>query len=232
MSDPLDPKATPDITPLTPNASKTPVAGVQSAKFAPGRTWRRTLRIEQAARLCSSGQFSNEEIANHLGINKQTLVLLKQTKEFQSKILELATGVISSYDKDLREDIENSRAELRAMVPMALLGLRSALLSKNEQIKMRAITEVMDREGTLSRVSRTSVSLESKPDMSQASITGQSLLSLLQSAAPTEAQKIEVTTNGAFTMNASDASIQATKMRDTIDQKTLDEIDASELPVN
>jgi hypothetical protein len=216
---------------MVPNTSTLPTGKV-SAKFAPTKTWRRAIRIEQLARLCVTGLYSNEEMANHLGVNKQTVIILKQTKEFQSKMCELSTGVVSSYDKDLREDMDNAKAELRAMVPTALLQLRTMLLSKDERVKMKAVTEIMDREGTLSRVSRTSVSLENKPDLTQAARTGQDLLALLQSARSTPELEQTGISHSSFTVNAGEATAQAKMMRDSLDAKDLEDIDASELPVN
>ncbi len=86
--------------------------GSPSAKKAPGRTWRRHIRIEKVARLCKDGIYSNQQIAAHLGVNVQTIVTIKTTKEFQAKMIELTTGVLSDYDQDLREIAENSREEL------------------------------------------------------------------------------------------------------------------------
>lgn len=242
MADDPNSKKAPEViipTSATPGTAANPTpptlsgawsGGRVSAKVGIGRTYKRSIRIEQAARLASTGMYTNIQIAAHMGINVQTLVYLKNTPEFQSKLIELATGVISQFDKDLREDIlNNGRDELRGMVPIALQGLRTALVSKNEQIKMRAIEQVLDREGTLSRVSRTSVSLETKPDLTQANSVGSDLLSLLQNAVPVSGMDKQAPN---FTMTAAQASAQATAMRDTIDNKTLEEIDLAGKPVN
>lgn len=161
-------------------------------------TWKRALKIERIARLSlDPAGYTNEQIGNHLGCTAQTIVIIRQLPEYQAKMLELSSGVVSMYDQQLREETENARAELRSMVPSAMMVIRNALLSKNEAMRFKAATEVMDREGNLAKVSKTSVSLEKNPDMRVDPDVAQNLMQLLTNAPIlTHSQEITAATGG------------------------------------
>lgn len=151
-------------------------------------TWKRALKIERVARLVmDTTGYTNAQIANHLRCTEQTIILIKQQPEFHAKMLELSSGVLSEYDKDLRAEELNAREELKSMVPSALMVIRNALLSKNESIRLKASMEVMDREGHLAKVSKSSVSLDIKPDLNVDPQVQSNLLALL-AGAPTRSE--------------------------------------------
>jgi hypothetical protein len=204
-----------------------------SAKYAPGRTNKRHMRIEKAVRLEATGLYSNADIARHMGIHVQTLVMLKQTPEYKAKFIEVSTGVISQYDLDLRKTHENQREELADMVPMALMQLRKFALSANPSIALKANLEILDRDGNHSKVSRTSVTLEPTVDLAGVNAIGNNILNVLKGIAPerSEVNKHEQNTSGGaadgFTVSAKVANAQVNIMAETITEKTLEEIDLS-----
>ena len=200
--------------------------GTTSAKFAPKMTWKRALRIEKAARLEVVGGLSHEQIANQIGLTQSGLAQLKRTKAYQAKMLELATGVLSSYDEHIRQDIQNAHEELKTMVPMALMTLRSAVLSKNEKIRLDAAREILDREGTLSKVSRTSVSLNKIPDMTTEAELSKDLVALLQAPQTPTNQISSIGLNG-FTVNASASKKQVEEMANVITPDSLEELESA-----
>ena len=127
--------------------------GNLSTKHPQGGTWRRHLRIEDIVRL-ELGGYSDGEIAMSQRITPQYVNMLKRTPQYIAKRVELVTGVISKHDSFLRENIDNGHAELRHMVPPALLALRDALHDKlNPKIRFEAAKEILDREGSLAKVS-------------------------------------------------------------------------------
>jgi hypothetical protein len=201
--------------------------GAQSAKFGKGRTWQRHIRIERLARLCAVGTYTNDEIAIAMGVTPQTVSNLKMTPEFRAKMIELTTGVISQFDKDLREVESNQIDELASMVPTALLVLRNSLLSKNQAIAFRAAEAVMDRNGALAKVSRVNVSHEDKPNRDRVNNTAADILALLGRVVGQEEGSNAEQLINSFTVSAAAASEQVKAMGENIDEATLAQLDSA-----
>lgn len=107
--------------------------------------------------------------------------MLRRTPEYIAIRAEVNTGVISTEDQHLREDIANVREELREMVPAALLALRDTLLDKsNPKLRFEAAKEMLDREGTLAKVSRSEIKLKDEVDHSKHDAIALDLLAALQ----------------------------------------------------
>jgi len=164
--------------------------GNVSVKPRKGRYFRRHLRMEQAARLEASGQFSNNEIANILGVQLPTLHQMKAQPEYLIKRAELATGVIVDLQEGLRADADNLRREIQDMLPSALRTLRNAVQRgavnnapiNDIKVGMEAAKEIMDREGTFSKVSKSEIKIKEAPNLSVFEQTETDLLKLLQDA--------------------------------------------------
>lgn len=164
--------------------------GAPSIKVGPGHTFKRHMRIERAVRLELAG-LSIYDIAAHLGITVPGLTYVRQSSYYKAKRQELLTGVISEYDRIVREDTESLRGELKQMLPTALLTLRNAIVAGNaigashveKKLAFEASKEVMDREGTIAKVSRTSISVNDDViDPAQHEAINVDLLSILNAA--------------------------------------------------
>lgn len=178
------------------NSSSIPgqtATGNVSVKPRPGRYFRRHLRMEQAASLEASGQFSNQEIADILGIKIISLHQLKAQPEYLQKRAELATGVVVDLQNGLRSDADNMRREIQETLPTALRVLRNAVQrgatqsASIQEIKvgLDAAKELMDREGTFSKVSKSEIKIKEAPDLAKEEQTELDLLSLLRAAQQT-----------------------------------------------
>lgn len=200
-------------------------AGYTSVKPKAGRYFRRHLRMEHAARLEASGQFSNNEIARLLGVSLPTLHQIKAQPEYLAKRAELTTGVVTDLDSGLRQDAENIRREIQDMLPSALRTLRNAVQRgainnapiQDIKVGMDAAKEIMDREGTFSKVSKSEIKIKEVPNLAMHEQTETDLLKLLQDAHRQreideeggKVSKTEQTINlEAFVGSAGDASAQ------------------------
>lgn len=167
------------IPPQSNNSPKTAKGNVSSKK-APGQTWRRYLRTEQIARL-ELAHYSDAEIAFSQGITVVRVGQIKRTPEYIAIRMSITTGIVSEADKNLIEDEATKREVLRDMVPSALLALRDAILDHNNPaLRLRAAQDLLDREGTLAKVSKTEVKAEHNYNFDQHDEIGNSLLNALQ----------------------------------------------------
>lgn len=117
---------------------------------------RRHMKMERIARFELAG-YSDIEIALVVGITKTYVSMLRQTPEYMSIRVSVASGVLGSLTNDMDEDIKASQDQLKQMVPSAVLALRNTLHSSNEKLRLDAAKEIMDREGTLAKVSKTEI---------------------------------------------------------------------------
>lgn len=216
-------------------ASPTPNSTNPTAKHK-GRQWRRLIRIEKAAFLTQKGIYSNDQIANFIGIHPQTLIYLKQTPEFQSRMIALATGVIDEHDITIREDEDYQREELKSMVPVALMKLRELAMSGNQSVALKATQDILDRDGTHAKVSRSQIDIKEKIDLNVLDQVAASIQDVLRNAPklpPSENDSgADNEVIGEFTKGATDSQSQIYLMEEQINKDTLEDIDVKRLRVN
>jgi hypothetical protein len=190
-------------------------------------TWKRALKIERIARLSADpAGYSNEQIANMLNCDKQTIVYIRQTPQYHAKMIEIASGVVSQYDQQLRENVDNIRDEMRSMVPSSMMVIRNALAGRyGGNLAFKAAQEVLDREGTNAKVSKSSVSIEVKPSLEVDPLVASNLMQLL-AAAPQVASTAEIIAGSTnFTRTAKDSAIQQGSMGETNTPEMLASLD-------
>jgi len=188
-------------------------------------TWKRAMKLEKIARLSiDPAGYSNEQIGNFVGCDKQTVVLIRQTPQYHAKMLELASGITSVWDQELRTDAEAMRDEMKSMVPSAMTVIRDTLLSKNQNLRFKAATEILNREGTLAAVSKTQVAVHTVPDMAADQNVVSTLMSLLSQAPKTQSSSGELV--GGFTISAENAAVQQKGMSEDNNKESLEALDA------
>lgn len=210
-------------------------AGTQTATHK-GRQWRRLIRIEKAALLTLKG-FPNDAIAMHIGIHTQTLVYLKQTPEFKARMIALQTGIIEQHDLAVREDEEYQRQEIKSMVPIALLKMRELVTSANQHIAYKAAQDILDREGTHAKVSRTAIDIKEQVNLSVVNQVASSIMDVLAGVpkpptleASQRSEQDDITAE--FTRGATDSTSQLYQMEEQINEDTLKNLDEKKLKVN
>lgn len=107
----------------------------------------------QAVRL-EAALYKDPEIAAFLKMTPAGLAQMKMDPEYDIMRMQVASGVASSAEEELLKDQEYKYEQLRNLVPQALTNLFDLARSQNEHIKLKATSEILDREGTIAKVSR------------------------------------------------------------------------------
>jgi hypothetical protein len=95
------------------------------------------------------------EVAAHIGIDVVTLSQWQKQQEWVDLHNQIVTGILSSIDAELVEDITHQRLTLKRLVPVAIQNLADlALQSANPSIKLKASMEILDRDGNMAKVQR------------------------------------------------------------------------------
>lgn len=119
---------------------------------------RRLFKMERIARLELEG-YNDTEIGMCLGITKVYVSRLRRTPEFIQVRTQVASGVLLTLNSNTDEAIKASVEDLRQAVPNAVLILKNTMLDSklHPRIRMDAAKEIMDREGTLAKVSKSEI---------------------------------------------------------------------------
>lgn len=170
-------------------------SGKPSAKMNGGvvKGWRKLLKIKHIA-LLEAQLYSDTEIAFHIGVTPQYVRMLKNTPEYVTAKITAATNILSETEKQSLSDIKARQQALKDMVPDALHAIRDTLLnSSNPTLRLKAAQDLLDREGTLAKVSRTEVSIPKELDLTQHDKTANTLLSALNNLnAPKQPEQAQI----------------------------------------
>jgi plasmid maintenance system antidote protein VapI len=198
---------------LTPN-------GNTSAKVAPGRSFKRTLRMELICRLEMQG-CTEDEIAFSQGITKVRVNQIKRTPEYIALRMSLYTGVVADANRDMFSNLQDNRDAVKDIVPDAMQAIKDAIYDKSQPaLRLKAAQDFLDREGSFVKVSKTEVKKTVLYDFDQHERVSEDLLSILQQGADKSLDFDELGI-GDFSQNAADV-----KSADANLQKAFDLIDA------
>lgn len=154
--------------------------GNTSTKKAPGMQYMRYMRMEKIVRL-ELAHYSEADIAFHQGISVVRVNQIKRTPEYIALRAQIGSGLVSEADRQMFEDEANLSGMVRQMVPEALLAVRNAILNnQNPALQLKAAQDLLDREGTLAKVSRTEIKTKIEYDFDQHEDTANSLLAALK----------------------------------------------------
>jgi hypothetical protein len=116
------------------------------------------------------------------------------------------------------------------MVPMALQKLKELVLSSNQQIALKASADVLDREGTHAKVSRSAIDIKEQVNLTTTNIIAQNIRDVLTSAPEKDENQSNI--EAEFTKGATDSTSQLYMMEEQINEDTLEQIDVKKLKVN
>lgn len=193
-------------------------SGKISAKIAARMTVKRAMKIEKIVRLTNEG-FKDDAIALMMGITITYVSMLRRTPEYLAIDAQVRTGVIARYDRHLLETIDAQQEELKEMLPESLNVLRTILFDRsNPRLRLEAAKEIMDREGSLAKVSKTEIKTRHEYDFDQHEKDIEAdILSAMQSSNPvtdqdiTDFVKSDLDAEGQEKLHA---AIEATRLED------------------
>lgn len=113
-----------------------------------------TLRMKKAASLLALGM-KDQDIADHIGLTHAGYITMKQTTEFKVIAQQIATGVVSDYEQELAEDLNNVKESIKDMVPDAIQAIADAVRQKvDPKLRMAAAETILDRHGLFVKATR------------------------------------------------------------------------------
>ena len=126
-----------------------------------GTSFRKQKRHELIARM-ENAALPEGQIALLLGISKDRLRTIKQHPDYLKARMAVTLGIIVDTDAKLAEIREQRKDMLRAMLPPALQVIANAvntppLSYAEKKLQISVAQDILDREGTFAKISRTEV---------------------------------------------------------------------------
>lgn len=126
-----------------------------------GTSFRKQRRHELIARM-ENAALPEGQIAVLLGISKDRLRTIKQHPDYLKARMAITLGIIVDTDAKLAEIREQRKDMLRQMLPPALQVIANAvntpaLSYAEKKLQVAVAQDILDREGTFAKISRTEV---------------------------------------------------------------------------
>lgn len=131
---------------------------------------------------------TDHEIARILSRSVRSLAYLRKHQTYLKKRVELTTGIGMDTAKTVEESIRMQRMALRMLMPDALRTLADQLQTKAQSIQEKRLQttvalEILDREGSFPKISRTDIHQKVEHDYSSLDMASKELLEALDSPA-------------------------------------------------
>lgn len=159
-------------------------SGRLGRKVEEGLQFKTALILEKLVRLDMAKAMSgitDDEIAKILGRSKFYLSRLRMKQPYLKKRIELTTGISTNIEDDINVSIAMQKKYLRQMMPTALRVIADQLSAKpldtvGKRLQSQLALEVLDREGSFPKISRTDVHQKIEHDFSGADGVSKDLL--------------------------------------------------------
>lgn len=152
-----------------------------------GRTFRQQKRLELMVRLENAG-IGVGAAAAMLGISVNRFNYLKKSPDYLNARLKITHGIIVDYDTQLQVVKEQRKDILTSMLPPALQVIANelnapAVTLAERKHKASVALELMDREGTFAKVSRTEIKPVDHFEFEEADKASRSIIDAIRGAA-------------------------------------------------
>jgi hypothetical protein len=204
-------------TGLSPNPSK-------------GSSFKKTKRLEYIVRLENAGM-PERVIANMLTISVPRLRYLKKSADFLTVRMRITHGIVLDHEASLSQIKEQRREVLKELLPDCLKVIANvvqtpALDFASKKLQVSTALDVLDREGTFAKITRTEVKPVENFDFEKADKESDAIVAVVKGigacAPKSEVEQIQdaVSINEQFAKSS---------MISAVDQQTaLDELEFSE----
>ena len=147
------------------------------------------------AKAMGKSLITDHEIAKVLGRSTRSLLYLRKHITYLKKRIELTTGIGTETAKTVDEAIRQQKMVLRMAMPTALRALMNQLefvpqTIQEKRLQTQVALEVLDREGTFPKISRTDIHQKVEHDYSSLDNASKELLEALDSSASRPAAEI------------------------------------------
>jgi hypothetical protein len=182
-----------------------------------GQNFRRLHRMQIMARLEATGNYSVNALAKHFALQPQTICLMRAQPEYIRLRASYITGILDTVSDTVQTIVEYQTQEMKDMVPASLRVLRDTLVRGTMQtasvverkMALDAAREVMDREGTFAKVSKSEVHVKDEMDFGEQKQLHDELSFLLQSSDSAKTGNTDAATAlAAFVQAAGDKGAQ------------------------
>jgi hypothetical protein len=162
--------------------------GALGPKPQRGRQFRTQKRLETIVRLENAG-FTPQQMAPMLGVSIPRIKSILQTPAYLNARIKITHGIIVDHDASLAEIKSQRREMLTQMLPAAFQVLANELLSSGVTIaerkhKVAVAQDLLDREGSLAKISRAEVKPVDQFDFEKADAASAALLQTIRGIAP------------------------------------------------
>jgi len=209
-------------------------SGRLSAKPKTGSTYRSRARMETIARLENVGM-TEAATAAMFCISKVRLMQIKKSPEYLMVRMQVTHGIIVDNDARLAQIKDQRKEILTQMLPPALQALanelqRPALTIAERRHKASIAQDLLDREGTFAKVSRTEIKPVDAFDFERADSESRKIINAIRSAAPAPTERSAgqdeqgedvFTTHSEYAVEANEAFSNSHTLSQTDQEKAL-----------
>lgn len=104
---------------------------------------------------------SANDVAALAGVGAARAAIIRSLPLYKQIHSQYMTGIVLGLDSQVKDNLKLNQETLKFAVPLALQGLvQQALHAKDERVKNKAMNDILDREGSFAKVSRTSLTVE------------------------------------------------------------------------
>lgn len=174
--------------PLHFGGSMSGKTGRLGSKPVEGLQYRTRRRVETIIKLEAAG-FTRIQIAAMLCVSVNRLAYIMKSSDYLIARTAMTYGIILDEDARLKLIMSQRKDVLRQFLPAGLQILanelqRPAITIAERKHQVALVQDLMDREGTLAKVSKSEIKLDDKFDYNIADKTSQSVISAIRASAP------------------------------------------------
>ena len=134
------------------------------------------------ARLSGNSLLTDKEIGTILGKATRYICIVRRKSDYLRKRVELTTGISADWDNSVNNSVEAHKQVLEMMMPDALRVLANQLRNNptntvEKRLQTTVALEILDRQGSLPKISRTDSHLKIEHDYSSLDNVSKDLLS-------------------------------------------------------